>query len=121
MELRNFIDQGVKKAGTLTALGREIGLSQPEISNVKAGKRSLPAYAAVGLADYLNVDVRTIIAASELITEKDERKRNYWIETLAAKTAKAACITLIVTGASTTPLIEQAQAAEPTPNQFVLC
>lgn len=78
MLMRDYIEQGAKKAGSLTALGMMLGLSQPRMSHVKAGKEKLPAQAMVQLADYVEADLKAVIAANELVTEKDEVKRAFW-------------------------------------------
>lgn len=78
MELRDYLEIGEKKAGSLTALGKLLDMSQPTISNVKAGKRPLPLDAVFKLADYIEADLKALIAANELVTEKKEEKRRFW-------------------------------------------
>ena len=78
MELRDYIDQGAKKAGSLTNLGKILDMSQPRMSNAKAHRKPLPIDAVIKLADYLEIDLRALIAANELITEKKEEKRAFW-------------------------------------------
>lgn len=94
MELRDYIEEGAKKAGSLTALGKLLDLSQPNISNSKAHKKPLPAKAIVQLADYIGADLKALIAANELVTEKDEKKRAFWEPFIHH--AKAAGIALAV-------------------------
>ena len=84
MELRDYIEEGAKKAGSLTALGLMLNMSQPQISGVKAHRRTLPAKAVVQLAEYIGADLKLIMAANELATEKDEEKREFWSHLLAA-------------------------------------
>lgn len=78
MELRDYIEQGAKKAGSLTALGNMLDMSQPTISGAKAHKRPLTAMAVVKLAHFLNADLEALLAANELVTEKNEEKRTFW-------------------------------------------
>ena len=52
MELRDYIEIGSEKAGSLTALGKMLDLSQPNMSSVKANKRALPIDAAMKLEIY---------------------------------------------------------------------
>lgn len=92
MELRDFIETGAEKAGSLTALGRMFGLVQQSISEAKHQKRPLPLDAAVKLADYIGADRMAVIAANELVTEKKEEKRAFW--TPFVQHAKAASIAL---------------------------
>lgn len=79
MEMRDYLELGAKKAGSLTALGKMLDLSQPFMSQVKTGKKPLPLDAAVKLADYIGADLRSVVAANELITEKKPEKRAYWL------------------------------------------
>ena len=77
MLLRDYIDQGAIKAGSLTALGKMLDMSQPNLSHAKAMKKALPAKAVVQLAEFINADLKAVIAANELATEKDEAKRAF--------------------------------------------
>jgi hypothetical protein len=38
MKLRDYIEKGIKKAGTLQALSNEIGTQRPQLSNAKSLK-----------------------------------------------------------------------------------
>jgi hypothetical protein len=104
MELRNYIELGAEKAGNLTALGKMLDMSQPTISSAKAHKRPMPIDAVVKLADYIGADLKTLIAANELVTEKKEEKRAYWrsfVEHVRAASVAglAVCATLGSAGA----------------------
>jgi hypothetical protein len=92
MELRDFIEAGSKKADGLTALGLILGLSQPRMSDTKAHRKPLPLDAAVKLSDYLGVELKAVLAANELVTEKKEEKRRYWSNFIDV--ARAATVTL---------------------------
>lgn len=92
MQLRDYIEQGAKKAGSLTELGKMLDMSQPTISGAKAHKRPLTAMAIVKLAKFLDTDLESLIAANELVTEKDEKKRAFW--TPFVEHARAAGIVL---------------------------
>lgn len=80
MELRDYIKIGSKKAGSLTTLGKILDVSQPNMSHAKAMKKSLPIDAAMKLADYIGEDLRAVVAANELVTEKKKEKKNYWMQ-----------------------------------------
>lgn len=92
MQLKDYIEEGAKKAGSLTALGLMLGMSQPHISACKGHRRPLTVKAAVQLADYIGADLKAVIAANELVTEKDEAKRAFWFPFV--ERAKAAGIAL---------------------------
>lgn len=106
MQLKEFIETGAAKAGSLTALGRMLGISQPDMSNAKAMKKPLPAKAIVQLSEYINADLKALIAANELVTEKDEAKREFWRP--FAEHARAASIAMIL--ALVTNLVTQKPA-----------
>lgn len=84
MELRDYIEAGAKKAGSLTALGKFLDISQPTISGVKAHKRGLPIDLCIKLADFIEADRIAVISANELATEKKEEKREFWSRLLRA-------------------------------------
>lgn len=79
MELRDYINLGIVEFGTISELAEELGLQRESLSAAKAHRRGLPAYAIVKLARILNIDVQTLIAASELVTERKEEKRAFWL------------------------------------------
>ena len=89
MKMREYLELGAEKAGSLTALGKILDLSQPNISAVKAHRRSLSIDAAVKLADYIEADLKAVIAANELITERKEEKRQFWMPFVSEKRAAA--------------------------------
>lgn len=95
MKLSDYIEQGAKKAGSLTALGRMLEISQPDMSKAKAMKNRIPTKAAVQLAKYIGEDVTAVIAANELVTEKDESKRAFWSPFV--EHARAASVALALT------------------------
>lgn len=85
MTLSEYIDAGAKKAGSLTALGKMLGMSQPDMSNARAQRRALPIDGAIKLADYIEADRIAVISANELATEKKEEKREFWSHLLLSQ------------------------------------
>lgn len=78
MELREYIEEGEKKAGGRIALANYLRLPHPNnISNAKSGQRGLPLAACYKLADLIGVPRDSVAAASALVTEKDEEVRAY--------------------------------------------
>lgn len=75
MELKNYIEKAEKKAGSQIKLAEMLGITTSYIRNVKAGKRGFSTDMCIVLADYIGADRLEVIAASNLVTEKDERKR----------------------------------------------
>ena len=68
---------------------------------VKSHHRGLPDALCLQLADYISVDRLEVIAASNLITEKDEKKRKLF-ESCFTKAATIAAAALIFGGSSMT-------------------
>ena len=75
MELKELIERAEKAAGSQKALGLIINQSPSAIRSSKAGIGGLPAYACVQIAKLIGVPEITVIAASELITEKKPERR----------------------------------------------
>lgn len=122
MELRDYIAEGTKKAGTMTELGRIIGVRQQEMTTAKAHRRALPLDACVKLADYLDAPLRSVIAANELATEKKEEKQAFWLQFVkTAQHAAAAAVFVGVTSLVTPSPVEAAPLNMTQRYEFVLC
>jgi hypothetical protein len=78
MELKDYIEDGARKAGSLTALGKFLDLDQRNLTSAKAHRRALPIDLCIKLADYIGADRIAVISANELATEKKEEKRAFW-------------------------------------------
>lgn len=72
MEMRDYIEAGIRKFGTATQLAKELGMNANQVRDAKAHRCGLPVYACIRLADLIGVDPMEVIAASELVTEKHE-------------------------------------------------
>lgn len=75
MKFRNYIENGERKAGKQAELAKILGISDAYIRAAKRGNRGLPDAICIRLADYINEERLEVIAASNLVTEKDEEKR----------------------------------------------
>lgn len=95
MDMKKFIELGAEKAGSNKALAKVLNQSESMLSDVKAGKKGLNAAICIKLADYIEEDRLKVIAASNLITEKDEEKRKIF-ESCLKKSSKAASIAMII-------------------------
>ena len=71
MDLRDYVELGAKKAGSLTLLGAHLGLSQPQMSDIRAHKRPLNDRALVMLAEYIAVPERELIRANNIAMGKN--------------------------------------------------
>jgi hypothetical protein len=78
MELRLMIEIAAKKEGSIRNLAKVLGVTDSNLTSAKMGRRGLPAMACGKLAEILGIDRWTVIAASELVTEKNEEKRAYF-------------------------------------------
>ncbi|AKH38189.1 MULTISPECIES: hypothetical protein [Nitrosomonas] len=94
MELKDYIEIGVEKAGTQIELAKRIGILDVNLRMAKAGKRGLPVDVCILLADYVKVDRLEVIAASNLVTEKDERRRRIFESCFKKSNSAAASITM---------------------------
>lgn len=95
MELREYIAAGEAKAGSLTALGKMLDMSQPTISGVKSHKRGLTDKQLVQLANYINVSIEEMIRANNLAMGKNVDFWQHWGR--AAALASFAFVTNFVT------------------------
>lgn len=93
MKLKDFIERGIKKAGSQATLGEYIGVSSLQLTNAKGDRAGLPVAACCLLAELINEDATTVIAASELVTEKKQDRRAFWEKKLEKV---AACILAVV-------------------------
>lgn len=126
MELRDYIEAAKKMTGSIEALSKELGMERSNLSAAKSHKRGLTPQACIKLSEMLNIDLKTIIAASELATEQKEDKRQFWLPFVinAPQMRKVASYVLIlglVTNFVTPSPAEAAQMREFGLNQFVLC
>lgn len=78
MNLKEMIEHGAKKTGNQENLAKVIGVSGKFLTEAKGGRRGLPNSACFKLAAILDIHVESVIAASELVTEKDEEKRAFF-------------------------------------------
>lgn len=78
MELRDYIMAGLNATGSVSQLSAYLGIAANSITDAKAHRRGLPNDACFKLAELLGADIRGVIAASELATERKEDKRAFW-------------------------------------------
>lgn len=96
MEMKTYIEKAEKKAGKQTELADILGITASYIRMVKAGKKGFPIETCIVLADYIEEDRLAVIAASNLVTEKDEKKRRI----LESCFSRAASVVIVVSAAS---------------------
>ncbi len=114
MELRDYIEAGINKKTSVIELARYLGIHPNHVSNAKAHARGLPADACVKLSDLLGIELKAVLAASELATERKEEKRAFWLPFVTntpdlTRIASYALILTIVTNLMTPTPAEAAQ------------
>lgn len=99
MELRNYIEEGIEKAGGTAALAKIITVKPQQVTDTKSMRVSLPVPACYALAELIGKDASEIIAASELVTEKKPERRAVLMKYLAraASVSNIAACALIMT------------------------
>ncbi|ALQ52061.1 helix-turn-helix domain-containing protein [Nitrosomonas ureae] len=104
--MKNYIEKAERKAGKQTELANMLGITASYIRMVKAGKKGFPIETCIVLADYIGADRLEVIAASNLVTEKDEKKRKILEScfTRAASVTAAAIVISILTLLQTSPV-----------------
>ena len=75
MDMKNYIELAEMKAGQQIKLAKILGVSPSNIRSAKSNQRGFPVEVCILLADYIGADRLEVIAASNLVTEKDEKKR----------------------------------------------
>jgi|GEM_PF-1314218 len=75
MNMKTYIERGERKAGKQVELARILGIRDSYIRNVKLGRCGLPDAVCFELARYIGEEIDNVVAASNLVTEKDERRR----------------------------------------------
>ncbi len=115
MTLRDYIEAGAKKAGSLTALGKMLDLTQPQISTIKAEKKPLPDKQLAQLAEYIDVPAIELIRANNIAMGKHV---DFW--TTWGKVASICALSVVTFFATPSPA-EAAPINDVPISRFVLC
>ena len=75
MKINKYIEEAEIKAGRKAELAKVLKISDGYIRMVKTGRRGFSDDVCIRLADYIGANRLEVIAASNLVTEKDEEKR----------------------------------------------
>ena len=103
MELKRFIERAEVAAGSQKALALMLGQDTGNLRGAKAGIKGLPTYACVMIADLIGEDHTSVIAASELVTEKKLERRAFWEKKLEALAASVAVVSIAGVTSIVTP------------------
>ncbi|SFU39688.1 hypothetical protein SAMN05216339_1023 [Nitrosomonas eutropha] len=115
MEMKTYIEMGETKAGSQIALAKYLGQYDSGLRAVKGGKKGLPDAVCIKLADYIGVDRLEVIAASNLVTEKDEERREIFRSCFekSKERATATIIGSLVISLLTLAPLESREASSP--------
>lgn len=75
MDIRRLIELGNAAKGSQAQLAQALGTTTSVLAAVKGGRQGLPDYACFMLARILEIEPSLILAASALVTEKREERR----------------------------------------------
>jgi len=114
MDMRELIELGNKKAGEQKALAALLHLAPTVLADAKAGRRGIPAPSCFLLAEYLGIDPARVIAASELVTEKNEERRKVFYPFVMGRAAMIATMSALI-GATALPPESHASSGFMTP------
>ena len=89
MNLNDYIAKGIDITGTIRELAKLLDQQPNAVSEAKHGKRGLPAFACVKLAQLIGKDELAVLAASELATEKNPERRAVWFPFVQATATDA--------------------------------
>lgn len=110
MEMKELIEIAEKKAGSQIALAKMLGQFDSSIRQVKSGKKGLPDAVCIELADFLEVDRLAVIAASNLVTEKNEKRKQIFKGCIKGLEKATAMGLIIATTTILTPTTAEVQA-----------
>ena len=75
MNLRDYIEMGEMEAGSQVKLAEYLMMNPANIRNAKRGTQGIPDAMCIKLAKLVGVTEIEIIAASNLVTEKNPERR----------------------------------------------
>lgn len=118
MELKKYIEMGEKAAGGPLNLAAFLGQYDSNIRNMKKGKVGLPNALCIKLADLIGEPRLEVIAASELVTEKNEDRRKIF-ESCFSKAASITFVaimstTMMPSPAEATPMLDYTEEEKKT-------
>ncbi len=112
MEMKNYIELAEKKAGSQTNLAKLLEITDRYVRQVKNGKQGFAVEICIQLADFIGADRLEVIAASNLVTEKDEKKRKILESCFSISRAANFTITALLIGIVTITSQNPANASQ---------
>ena len=120
MNLRDYIEMGEMEAGSQVKLAEFLMMNPANIRNAKRGTQGIPDAMCIKLAKLIGVTEIEVIAASNLVTEKNPERRKIFEGCLATLTSIVFAM-LLTTNSSTSEakLMLQSNATHTIPIQFI--
>jgi hypothetical protein len=120
MNLRAYIEMGEMEAGSQVKLAEFLMMNTANIRNAKRGTQGIPDAMCIKLAKLVGVTEIEVIAASNLVTEKNPVRRKIFEGCLATLTS-IAFVMLLAANSSTSEakLMLQNNATHASPIQFI--
>lgn len=120
MNLRDYIEMGEMEAGSQVKLAKFLMMNPANIRNAKRGTQGIPDAMCIKLAKLVEVTEIEVIAASNLVTEKNPERRKIFEGCLATLTSIAFAILLVANSTtSEAKLMLQNNAKHTSPIQFI--
>ncbi len=120
MNLRDYIEMGEMEAGSQVNLAEFLMMNPANIRNAKRGTQGIPDAMCIKLAKLVGVTEIEVIAASNLVTEKNPERRKIFEGCLATLTS-IAFVMLLAANSSTSEAKSMLQnnATHTLPIQFI--
>jgi predicted patatin/cPLA2 family phospholipase len=96
MNLRDYIEMGEMEAGSQVKLAEFLMMNPANIRNAKRGTQGIPDAMCIKLAKLIGVTEIEVIAASNLVTEKNPERRKIFEGCLATLSSIAFAMLLAV-------------------------
>jgi hypothetical protein len=94
MNLRDYIEMGEMEAGSQVKLAEILMMNPANIRNAKRGTQGIPDAMCIKLAKLVSVTEIEVIAASNLVTEKNPERRKIFEGCLVTLTSIAFAVLL---------------------------
>lgn len=120
MNLRDYIEMGEMEAGSQVKLAEFLMMNPANIRNAKRGTQGIPDAMCIKLAKLVRVTEIEVIAASNLVTEKNPERRKIFEGCLATLTS-IAFVMLLAANSTTSEAKSMLQNNAPhtLPAQFI--
>lgn len=95
MNLKKYIEMGEKAAGSQQKLAKHLTINDGNLRKAKRGGTTLPDATCIKLAHLIHEEPIHVIAASNLVTEKNEERRKLFESCMASIAIAAFAVVLL--------------------------